>query len=143
MNKIYVYLVAIIINLFAANVYACSCASVPEKQKYSDASDVFVGKVVATKLFTKIEKFDEIEIASDYVEAKISIIKTIKGAASNIVNVLDSVSDGANCAVGLTTGREYLFYLMNNNLISICGGTRLYDEFSDQELIEELMSYLQ
>lgn len=141
MNKIFIYLIAILATLSMTDAHACSCANVPEQQKYSEASDVFIGKVTATKLITKTENFGEQNIATEHVEAKINITKAIKGESSEQITVLDTVADGANCAVGLYTGREYLFYLNNNKILSICDGTRLYNKFSDQKIIEKMLSY--
>lgn len=141
MNKFITYLGTALITLSIVDAKACSCASVSEQQRYLGASNVFIGKVIETKLSTTAEKIGELDISTDIVEAKISVTKAIKGKLAEHVNVLDTVPDGANCAVGLTTGREYLFYLHDNSFISICDGSRLYNEFSDQELIEEMLSY--
>jgi len=135
------YFTLILFALCAVDAYACSCMKQSEEQKYLNASEIFIGTVVETILFTETKTLDEQEISTEYVRAKIRINKTIKGVPSQHKEVLDSVADGANCAVGLFTGREYLFYLHGNNLLSLCGGTRLYNEFSDQDLIEELLSY--
>jgi len=141
MHKSLTYIAAILISLSAVDAQACSCLSVPDKQRHSEASDVFIGTVIETKLIRKTEKFDEHEVSTDYVEAKIRKTKTIKGEASEYTEVLDKVANGANCAIGLITGRDYLFYLYDDNVLSICEGSRLYNEFADRELIEEMSSY--
>lgn len=141
MNKNLVYLITALLTLSIFDAHACSCTAVPEQQKYLSASDVFLGTVVETKLVTKIEKFDEQEISTEHVGAKIRITKPIKGKSTQSIDLLDAVTDGANCAVGLFTGREYLFYLSGSNLLSLCDGTRLYNELTDQDLVEKMLAY--
>ena len=123
------------------DAHACSCLAVPDEQRYSDASDIFVGKVVETKLISKSEPFGDQDGSMENVAAKIKVVKAIKGDSAEEVDVLDGVANGANCAVGLMTGREYLFYLYDNNQLSTCDGTKLYNEFSDHKLIEQMLSY--
>jgi len=141
MYKHIVYLSAILLILPIVDAQACSCAAVSDQQRFLDAKDVFLGKVVETKLVTKSEKIDSQIFSAEQVSAKVEITKTIKGQASGLIEVVDGVANGANCAVGLFTGREYLFYLYDDNLLSICGGTKVYNQFSDDLLIEKMSSY--
>ena len=141
MNKHVAYLGVLLLILPVVNAQACSCAAVSDQQRYLNAKDVFLGKVIETKLVTKSEKIDSQTISVEQVSAKIEITKAIKGQSSSHTNVVDGIADGANCAVGLFTGREYLFYLYDDNLLSICGGTKIYNEFSDDRLIEKMSSY--
>ena len=141
MNKKFSSLVALLMALNVAYAHACSCLAVPDEQRYSDASNIFVGKVVETKLISKSEQFGDQQISTENVAAKIKVVTAIKGDSSEEVGVLDGVANGANCAVGLRTGREYLFYLYDNNQLSICDGTKLYNEFSDHKLVEQMLSY--
>ena len=141
MHRSFTYIAAILLTLGVVDAQACSCLSVPDKQRHTEASDVFVGTVVETKLISKTKKFDEHEISIDYVEAKVRKTNIIKGDPSDHIEVLDEVANGANCAIGLITGRDYLFYLYDDNVLSICEGSRLYNEFADRELIEEMTSY--
>ncbi len=129
------FLFILLLNLTAFDTLACSCLAESTEQRYSKASEVFVGTVVETQLMTKNEGFD------DTVRATISINKTIKGSPTEPIELLDSVVDGANCGVGLLTGRKYLVYLYGDKSISICGGTKLYNEFSDKEVVDQMLSY--
>ena len=137
------FIIALGLNPVIAN--ACSCAQVTEQQRYMDASDVVLGTVVATKLLANNEGLGDparpIGHTSARVENTIRIAKTIKGKATQQMILIDGVADGANCAVGLITGREYLIYLYDNNVLSICSDTRLYNEFCAHALIKELASY--
>jgi len=141
MNKKILPLVSVLLALNVVDANACSCLTIPDKQRFLDANDVFVGKVIETKLITKTKEFGDEKISVEYVGAKIKKVKKIKGDSSENVDVLDGVTNGANCAVGLMTGREYLFYLYENNQLSICDGTKLYNEFSDHKLVEQMLSY--
>ena len=134
-------LIALLMALNVTDAHACSCLVVPDEQRYSDASNIFVGKVVETKLISKSEQFGDQQISTENIAAKIKVVKAIKGDSAEEVDVLDGVANGANCAVGLMTGRDYLFYLYDNNQLSICDGTKLYNEFSDHKLIEQMLSY--
>jgi len=140
MKKYYAYLITALLTLGIVDANACSCIAVKDEQRFIDASDVFVGTVVETKLITKVEKFGELEASVEQVSAKIEIKNRAKGEPSKHTEVIDSVANGANCGVGLLTGRDYLFYLYDNNLLSICSGTRLYNAFTDQGLIEKMLS---
>lgn len=135
------YFFAVILSLSAVDSFACSCINVSTQQRYLDASDVFLGKVIETKIVANTQSVGDQEILNDRVRATISITKAIKGKHSQQIDVLDTVANGANCGVGLLTGREYLFYLYGDKSISICGGSKLYNEFSDKEVIEEMLSY--
>ena len=141
MKKKFSSLIAVLMVLNVIDAHACSCLAVPDEQRYSDASDIFVGKVVETKLISKLEPFADKEGSMENIAAKIKVVKAIKGDSAEEVDVLDGVANGANCAVGLMTGREYLFYLYDNNQLSICDGTKLFNEFSDHKLIEQMLSY--
>ena len=145
MNIKFVYLIAILSSLHVIDAHACSCSNLSDKQRYLDASDIFLGTVVETKLLTKAEQLDDQITSNDQVQAKIRILKGIKGKSSvhlgQHIDLLDSVANGANCAIGLFTGRQYLFYLNGSKVLSLCDGTRLYNEFADQELIQEMLSY--
>lgn len=141
MNKIFRFLFALILSLSAVDCFACSCLNLSTQQRYQKASDIFLGKVIETKLVSETQGFGEQEITSHKVRATISVTREIKGKHSQQIDVEDSVADGANCGVGLLTGREYLFYLYDDQSVSICGGSKLYNEFSDKDLIEELLSY--
>ena len=149
MYKLLLGVSAIALGFHSFDAYACSCTQVTEHQRYLEASDVMLGTVVATKLVTKNVGVDEQDPSADpigalpstQVEGKIQITKTIKGKTVEEITLIDGVANGANCAVGLLTGREYLIYLYDNNALSICSGTRLYNEFSDHTLLQELESY--
>lgn len=141
MNRVIRSLFAITLSLSAADSVACSCAKVSAQQHYLDAGEVFLGKVIETKLITETQSLGDQEVSEGRVRATISVTKTLKGKDSQTREITDRVVDGANCGVGLFTGREYLFYLSKDQSISICGGTKLYNEFSDKALIDEMLLY--
>ena len=141
MNKYFASLLGIPLILATIEASACSCLVVPEKQQFHEASNVFVGTVVETKLFTNIKKVDDLTISTENVSAKVKIVQPIKGDSAQHIEVIDAVADGANCGIGLLTGRDYLFYLSDDNAVSLCDGTRLYNEFTDTKLIEKMRSY--
>ena len=133
--------VLILLSVNMADALACSCLNVPTQQRYSEANAIFLGQVVETKMESETQTLSDQAFLNHRVRAKVLVTKTIKGKNAEYIDVLDHVVNGANCGVGLLTGLEYLFYLHEDESISICNGTKLYNEFSDKNLIDELMSY--
>ena len=145
MNRVYKVVFAIALALGSNACFACSCIKSSIQEQYSNAKDVFLGKVVETKLIIKNQTFDDQKIldgVDDKVRAILRVSNTFKGKNNaKVRSVLDSVADGANCGLGLLTGREYLIFLSGDDEpISICGGSRLYNEFSDKNLIDQMLS---
>ena len=142
MNRIYKLVFIVFFALSAEACFACSCAASSVQEQYSSASDVFLGKVVETKLLIKAETFGDQKLTDDEdkVRAKLKVSRTFKGKRSDVRSVLDSVANGANCGLGLLTGREYLIFLSGSESISVCGGSRLYNGFSDGNVIDKMLS---
>jgi hypothetical protein len=104
---------------------ACSCVKMTEEQKYSSASDVFVGRVIESK-WIEHSNTKENWWPDGRVEIKVQILERFKGAKSGVIAVYSDVYENSNCTVPLLAGVQYVFFLRQDSPITWCGGTHAF-----------------
>jgi hypothetical protein len=101
---------------------ACSCIkNVSLSQQFSEATYVFVGRIVSTQE-TKSHADDP---RRSGVAAKFQLIETIKGNPSLLPNV-HSGYGGGDCGIPMLVGASYVFFADAHGEIDICSGTSSY-----------------
>ena len=123
----------------AASPYAtaCSCKGTL-KQAVADASQIFVGQIIATQLLSLSPGAPAIGVQAD-----IDIAQNIKGSDKNNLTV-STGAGGGDCGVPLHIGNSYVFFVSADRRTSICAGTRRYvsgNKESD-EFLNQVKSYV-
>ena len=115
------YAVFLVVSLFATSTFACSCVSQSLSQQFSNANNIFIGRIVATH---------EIKSRSDMpdwggVQGQFELIETLKGN-QKLVKYVETGYGAGDCGVPLLTGQTYIFFTGSKGEISICSGTVSY-----------------
>jgi len=118
--KTFLFSISLFAALTSTQSYACSCLALSDKQLFENAGLVFVGTVIQSNLISS-EQADD--LASQLVSTTVKVKQRMKGELGESVEIIGDIADGANCGVGLLTGRDYLFYLPEDKLVSLCSGT--------------------
>ncbi len=116
-----------------ANAYACSCVRQDSDALYVDsASQVFVGRVVSGRVLNEKDKGSEVEI---------SVSEVVKGSTGSVTTLWSGPAKDS-CSVSFTIGYEYIFFIQDDGLVWHCSGTRRYNRFLDQKVLERVKSYV-
>ncbi len=118
---------------FVASASACKCASQDFEAPYVDAvSQVFVGRVVSGRVLDGNDKGDE---------AEISVSEVIKGRTGAVVTLWSGPTKNS-CSTRFTIGAEYIFFIQDDGVVWRCSGTRRYNRFLDQRVLERIKSHV-
>jgi hypothetical protein len=92
--------------VFAAAASACSCALVPEKQRYRQADAAFVGRLVSVRMVE----------GDRYGEAvfRFRVGRSYKRNLKDFVRVRSN-TQGASCGIEPQKGRRYAMYLYRDD----------------------------
>jgi len=136
------HLTAVIVLLAAlalsSEVLACTCRKTTVPERVSEATTIFVARVVAT---SEIYVPDAPTVGREQVLADYVAVRTLKGTPRPKGQIRSAVYNGGlNCGLELMAGNSYVIFLYTDNYISVCGGSRLVRPWIKDhgEFIEEI-----
>ncbi len=131
--------------LFApALVHACSCRGATDlKSQFIRAQNVVIAEITDTTLIRTVHKEHDLE----YIVAGIEVIEDLKRSpdTTELAKVIDLVPEAGNCAIGLISGMEYVFFvddkhyedeesemgwINEDNYVGKCTGSRMINVYS-------------
>lgn len=139
-NRLVVIFLAIALMCLSSNASACSCVKMTEEQKFSSASDVFIGRVIESRWI------EHSNSKADWwpdgrVELQVQILERFKGSKSGVTTIFSEVYEGSNCTVPLMAGVQYVFFLWQSPSVTWCGGTHFFNFtiYDRQEHLNEIL----
>jgi hypothetical protein len=111
-----------------------------EEQKFSSASDVFIGRVIESRWIKPPNSKTDWRL-NELVEIKVQIFERFKGSKSGVTIIFSDVYAGSNCTVPLMAGLQYVFFLSQSSPVTWCSGTRFFDFtiYDRQERLNEIL----
>lgn len=144
MQRVLAVFVVSILLLTICDASACSWdRTVSHEQHFARATSVLIGHVVRT---------EEVEASIDLepemiVEGAVRVVEMLKGPPPVAGKIRSRVYGPGNCAIPIMAGRDYLFFIFEDNLISFPTGSRLLvslrEDRQDQETMQLLRSLRQ
>lgn len=117
-----------------STAYACSCTdAMTLETQTASAQEIFVGRVIATKIATEENKGSEAEIL---------VSEVLKGNAASKTTVF-SGTIGSSCTTHFQTGEGYIILIENSRIAHHCTGTRPLALPNSKEKIEIIKSLVQ
>jgi hypothetical protein len=133
-----IILLMFLILALPCNAFSCQCLDdsgnrlfdrpEPEKTFFEKADAVFLAKVTSTSLVNMkvIGLGDQL---FEVIEARFTVIESFKNTNPPIDVVRDlTLSHPGNCAIGLVSGSEYIFFVIRDgnmlpNYVGLCTGS--------------------
>lgn len=101
--------------------HACSCGKRTLEQQFSEAGNVFVGRVASTsEISSRASDPDRGGVAATF-----TLVKDLKGNTTPSLKVQSGYGSG-DCGIPLLVGTSYLFFVSKDAEINICSGTQVF-----------------
>jgi len=119
-------LLAICLAVSALRAEACSIRDLAtEEEKFAQAKEVFLARVVRVEESGKAERIGGTEIKT--VQGTYKLVEVFKGDPKDNDTVVDLVFNPGNCSLGIMAGLHYVFFIRpDNRLVLWVYGSRGY-----------------
>lgn len=107
--------------LWSSSAVPCSCENLVTEAQIDRAAYVFRARVTEAEL-VQAEVEEAEGLTREHIRARVDILSVLKGDPASLDGIL-TPSEGPACGIPIVIGLDYVFFLTEAGVASLCGGT--------------------